>query len=62
MRHHTVAKSAAQNAKKWGVAAVLTGIFTIAIIVPIGVLLQYGPYALSCQYGHGVQCLIASDY
>ena len=52
MGHHTGAKSAAQNAKRWGVAAVLTGAFillTPLILTSINVILAYaigGPYSV----------------
>ena len=58
MGHHTVAKSAAKNAKKWGIAAVLTGVFTIVIFVSLEVILHYGgPYAWpkNYQFVHGAQ-------
>ena len=51
MGHHTVAKSAAQNAKKWGIAAVLTGGFTVLILASVIVILIYGgPYSI-CKCG-----------
>ena len=58
MGHHAVAKSAAQNAKKWGFAAILTGVFTIVIFMSVEIILHYGgPYALpkDHQYVYGVQ-------
>lgn len=58
MGHHTVAKSAAKNAETWGIAAILTGVFTIVIFVAVEVLLLYGgPYALpqDYQFVHGIQ-------
>ena len=57
MGHQAIAKSAAQNAKKWGIAAILTGVFTIIILTSIEVILLYGPYALprNYQYVYGVQ-------
>ena len=45
MGHQAVAKSAAQSAKKWGIAAVLTGVYII--LTSIEVILRYaygGPY------------------
>ena len=44
--------------KKWGFAAILTGVFTIVIFVSVEVILHYGgPYALpkDHQYVYGVQ-------
>ena len=57
MGHQAVAKSAARNAKKWGIAAVLTGIFTLGILVSVEVILRYGLYALPRNYQHvyGIQ-------